>query len=103
QPAPKPNPVAPAMVEGARSVGIPTFQSQNGLMMEGEGGASIMDLRVRDGMGQSVFRSFVFPYMDRPNLTVLCHALVTQLVMIGKQASGVEIVHDGKVRRIAAG
>jgi choline dehydrogenase len=103
QPAPDPNPVAPTMLEGARSVGIPTFQSQNGLMMEGGGGASIMDLRVRDGMRQSVFRSYVFPYMDRPNLTVLCHALVTRLVMSGKQASGVEIVHDGKVRRIAAG
>jgi choline dehydrogenase len=92
------------MLEGARSVGIPTFQSQNGLMMEGKGGASIMDVRVRGGMRQSVFRSYVFPYMDRPNLTVLCHALVTRLVISGKkQASGVEIVHDGKVRRIAAG
>jgi choline dehydrogenase len=103
QPAPDPNPVAPATVEGARSVGIPSFQSHNGVMMEGEGGASIMDLRVRDGMRQSVFRSYVFPYMDRPNLTVLCHALVTRLVMSGKRASGVEIVHDGKVQRIAAG
>jgi choline dehydrogenase len=103
QPAPDPNPVAPAMVEGARSVGIPTFQSQNGLMMEGDGGASITDLRVRDGMRQSVFRSYAFPYMDRLNLTVLCHALVTRLVMSGKQASGVEIIHDGKVQRIAAG
>jgi choline dehydrogenase len=103
QPAPDPNPVAPAMVEGARSVGIPTFQNQNGLMMEGDGGAAIMDLRVRDGMRQSVFRSYALPYMDRPNLTVLCHALVTRLVMSGKRASGVEIVHDGKVQRIAAG
>jgi len=84
-------------------VGIPTFQNQNGLMMEGDGGASIMDLRVRDGMRQSVFRSYAFPHMDRPNLTVLCHALVTRLVMSGKQASGVEIVHDGRVQRIAAG
>jgi choline dehydrogenase len=103
QPAPDPNPVAPALVEGARSVGIPTFESQNGQMMEGDGGASIMDLRVRNGLRQSVFRSYAFPYMDRPNLTVLCHALVTRLVMSGKQASGVEIVHDGKVQRIAAG
>src|SRR4030088_2999171 len=102
QPAPDPNPVAPAMVEGARSVGIPTFQSQNGLMMEGDGGASITDLRVRDGMRQSVFRSYAFPYMDRSNLRVLCHALVTRLVMSGKQASGVEIIHGGKVQRIAA-
>jgi choline dehydrogenase len=103
QPAPDPNPVAPAMLEGARSVGIPTFPSQNGQMMEGEGGASIMELRIRDGMRQSIFRSYVYPYMDRPNLTVLCHALVTRLVMRGKQATGVEIVHDGKVRRIGAG
>src|SRR4030081_1092493 len=103
QPAPDPNPVAPAMVEAARSVGIPTFQSQNGLMMEGEGGASIMDLRVRDGMRQSVFRSYSFPHMDRANLTVLCHALVTRLVMSGKQASGVEILHDGKLQQVAAG
>jgi choline dehydrogenase len=103
QSAPDPNPVAPAMVEAARSVGIPTFQSQNGLIMEGDGGASLVDVRVRDRMRQSVFRSYAFPYMDRPNLTVLCHALVTRLVMNGKQASGVEIVHDGKVQRIAAG
>jgi hypothetical protein len=44
-----PNPIAPAMVEGARSVGTPTFDDHNGRMMEGEGGASIMELRVRDG------------------------------------------------------
>jgi choline dehydrogenase len=31
QPAPDPNPIAPAMLEGARSVGIPTFENQNGL------------------------------------------------------------------------
>jgi choline dehydrogenase len=103
EPAPDPNPVAPAMIEGARFIGIPTFQSPNGLMMEGGGGAAIMDLRVRDGMRQSVFRSYAFPYMDRPNLTVLCHALVTRLVMSGRQAVGVEIVHDGKVQRFTAG
>src|SRR3977135_2360271 len=71
QPAPDPNPVAPAMVEGARSVGIPTFESHNGRMMKGDGGASLLDLRVCDGKRQSVFRSYTFPYMDRPNLTVL--------------------------------
>jgi GMC oxidoreductase len=39
QPAPDPNPIAPAMVEGARSVGIPTFENQHGRIMEGDGGA----------------------------------------------------------------
>src|SRR5215472_3191077 len=42
QPAPDPNPIAPAMVEGAGSVGLPSFENQNGRMMEGDGGASIV-------------------------------------------------------------
>jgi choline dehydrogenase len=83
QPAPDPNPIAPAMVEGARSIGIPAFDSNNGYLMEGDGGASITDLRVRHGKRLSVFRAYAFPYMDRPNLTVLTHALVTKLTLEG--------------------
>ncbi len=103
QSAPDPNPIAPAMVEGARSIGMPTFDSNNGRLMEGEGGASILDLRVHDGKRLSVFRTYVFPYMDRPNLTVLTHALVTRLTLEGKRATGVEIALEGKIQRITAG
>ena len=103
QPAQDPNPIAPAMVEGAHSVGIPTFENHNGRMMEGEGGASIMDLIVRDGKRQSVFRAYAFPYMDRPNLTVLTNALVTKLVLERKRAAGVEIEYEGKIQRINVG
>jgi choline dehydrogenase len=103
QSAPDPNPIAPAMVEGARSIGMPTFDSNNGRLMEGDGGASIIDVRVRDGKRLSVFRTYVFPYMDRPNLTVLTHALVTRLTLEGKRATGVEIAFDGKLERITAG
>jgi len=103
QSAADPNPIAPAMVEGARSIGMPTFDSNNGRLMEDGGGASIIDVRVRDGKRLSVFRSYVFPYMDRPNLTVLTHALVTKLTLEGKRATGVEIAFDGKIQRITAG
>jgi choline dehydrogenase len=103
QPAPDPNAIAPAMLEGARSVGIPTFENQNGRMMEGAGGCSIMDVRIRDGKRQSVFRSYTFPYMDRPNLTVLTHALVTRITFAGKRATGVECIYNGKTHRISAG
>jgi choline dehydrogenase len=71
-------------------------------MMEGDGGASILDLRVRDGKRLSVFRSYTFPYMDRPNLTVLTSALVTRLTFEGKRATGVEIAYNGKRLRIGA-
>jgi choline dehydrogenase len=103
EPAPDPNPIAPAALEGARTVGIPTFENQNGRMMEGDGGASIMDLRVRDGNRQSVFRSYVFPYLDRPNLTVLTGALVTRVTFDHSRATGVEFSHDGTIHRVGAG
>src|SRR5262249_9207455 len=102
QPAPDPNPIAPAMVEGARSVGIPTFENHNGRMMEGEGGAAILDLRLRDGKRLSVFRTYAFPYMDRTNLTVLTSALVTRLTLVGKRVSGVEIAYAGNIHCVEA-
>ena len=103
QPAPDPSPIAPAMVEGARSAGIPTFESNNGRMMEGGGGASILDVRIHNGKRLSAFRSYTFPYMDRPNLTVLTAALVTRVTLEGKRATGVEIAYNGKSVRIGAG
>jgi choline dehydrogenase len=72
-------------------------------MMEADGGASIADIRVRNGKRQSVFRSYVFPYMDRSNLTVLSEALVTRVIFEGKRATGVEIYHGGKTKQIRAG
>jgi choline dehydrogenase len=103
QPAPDPSPIAPAMVEAAHSVGLPSFGSQNGRMMEGDGGASIADLNIQDGRRRSIFRAYTFPYMDRPNLTVLTQALVTRVTIEGKKATGVEILHEGKLSRIRAG
>jgi choline dehydrogenase len=103
QPPPDPNPIAPAMVEGARSVGIPSFENPNGRMMEGAGGASLTDVRVRDGYRQSVFRSYVFPYLDQPNLTVLTGALVTRVTFDRTRATGVEFSYDGTIHRVGAG
>src|SRR6267378_355700 len=93
QPAPDPNPIAHAMLEGARSVGIPTCESNNGRMMEGEGGASLLDLLVRDGKRRSIFRAYTYSYMDRVTLTVLSHALVTRLIFEDKRATGVECLY----------
>ena len=103
QPAPDPNPVALAMLEGARSIGIPVFKTQNGSMMEGNGGCSIHDIQVRNGRRKSIFRSYVFPYMDRANITVLTHALVSRVIFEGKRSTGVEIIYNGKTLSINAG
>src|SRR5262249_26256357 len=60
-------------------------------------------MRIRDGKRESVFRSYVFPHMDQPNLTVLPHALVTRLTFEGRRTTGVEISHEGRTRRIRPG
>src|SRR5215472_17491371 len=97
-----PNPAVQALFDGIRSLGIPTFENQNGRIMEADGGASVADMRIRDGKRQSVFRSYVFPRMDQPNLTVLPHALVTRLTFEGNRTSGLEISYEGSTRRIRA-
>jgi choline dehydrogenase len=72
-------------------------------MMEGAKGVAIGDTLIRDGRRSSVFRSYTYPYMDRPNLTVLTGALVMRVIVEAHRASGVEVAYQGEVRRIAAG
>jgi choline dehydrogenase len=80
--APESNPPAPATVQAARSVGIPTFDSPNGQMMEVRGGAAIADIRSRDGERQTVF--------------------VTRVTFDGDRATGVELDYHGETRWIGA-
>ncbi|KFI06391.1 GMC family oxidoreductase [Massilia sp. BSC265] len=95
-PAHQPQPTATLMLEAARSLGVPTFDSPNGAMMEGDGGAAINDLRIRDGKRLSVFRSYTYPKMAQPNLTVLTKALVSKLTFEGNRVTGVEVILDGR-------
>jgi choline dehydrogenase len=102
QPAPDPHPLAEATVEAARAIGIPTYQSPNGRLMEESRGAAITDLRWRDGKRLSVYRTYTVPHLGRSNLTVVPHALVTKVTFEGTRATGVEIMHDDTLYRVAA-
>jgi len=102
QPALDPQPVAVAMVEAARSLGMPTFDSPNGEMMEGRGGAAINDLIIRDGKRSSLFRSYVFPRIGQPNLTILTHCMVSKLLFAGTSVVGVEVIQENERRRYYA-
>lgn len=94
-PAPDPNPLAAAIVDGARSVGIPSYHSNNSAMMVADGGASLIDLRVRNGERQSTFRTYVHPFLHRSNLTVLTGATVTRLIFEANRITGVEFSCGG--------
>ncbi|MBI0538418.1 GMC family oxidoreductase [Roseomonas sp. KE2513] len=102
QPAADPSPIAAAMLDAAGEIGIPTFPHPNGRMMESTGGAAISDMLVRDGRRQSLFRAYVRPWLDRPNLTVLTGALVRRVLFDGHRATGVEFLRDGQVTTVEA-
>ncbi len=89
-----------------RGTGGPVFVQtapDPGEMMENPGGASIVDLRARDGYRQSSYRTYVHPNLERPNLTVISGALVTRLTMNGTTVTGVEFVHRGSTHLVEAG
>jgi choline dehydrogenase len=100
QPAPDPSPIAGAMVDAARELGIPAYDHPNGRMMEGTGGAAVSDVLIRDGRRHSLYRAYVRPVLDRPNLTVLTETLVRRVLFTGRRATGVEVVRDGEVLTI---
>ncbi|WP_440641347.1 GMC family oxidoreductase [Bradyrhizobium sp. PUT101] len=101
-PPTEPNPVATAMLDAATELGVPIFDDVNGSMMEGAGGAAYFNLRIRDGRRQSIFRSYTFPLMNQPNLTVLSGTLVTRVLIERGAAVGVECILDGRSHRFRA-
>jgi choline dehydrogenase len=102
QPALDPHPVAIALHCAASALDIPVFDHPNGRLMECRRGVAFGDLRIRDGRRVSVFRSYTYPQMDRPNLTVLTHAEVRRLTFDGARVTGVEFSLGGKIRSIGA-
>jgi choline dehydrogenase len=96
------SPVSHAFIEAARSNGIPTFGNLNGPLMESDGGCSRAERTSCGGKRVSVFRSYVHPLMERSNLSVLTHALVSRVTFSGKKARGVDVLHNGRRRHFHA-
>ena len=102
QPAADPHPFSVALLEGAEGLGLQRFPNSNGRMMEGVGGCALIDETVRDGKRQSIFRSYVYPIMEQPNITVLTGALAARIQFTGNRATGIEFLHNGKTHRAQA-
>lgn len=101
-PAEDPSPPAPAMVRAADAIGITAHADQNGAMMEGEGGAAIANLRIKDGQRVNVPTSYLRPVMGQSNLTVLTGAQVLKITFAGRRATGVEFLWHGDVVQAGA-
>lgn len=102
QPARDPSPVAEALLSAAEDLGIPRFDSPNGGMTESAGGVALTDMLVRDGRRRSLFRAYVHPVADRPNVTILPDTLVRRILFEGTRAIGVEIERAGEILSVRA-
>jgi choline dehydrogenase len=91
------NPIAPAFLEACESVGIPAYADMNGEMMEGEGGAALANVRIKDGMRLNLPSTYLWEVLKKPNITLLTGATVHKLEMDGTRVTGVTFEKDGQV------
>jgi len=84
------NPIASAWVEAAKQAGHEENPDFNGARQEGVGRYQTTQ---SEGMRCSTAAAFLHPVEDRPNLTVLTDAFVTDVIIEGGRALGVRLEH----------
>jgi choline dehydrogenase len=102
QPAADPLPLATAALEGFRELGLPVVDDLNGEREVTGNGFGYMNQIIKDGRRNSMARAFLYPVLDRPNVTVLVNTPVNRVTFRHRTATGVEAVRDGKVVQIRA-
>ncbi len=87
-----PNPIARRFIEAGQQAGLPLNNDFNGAEQDGVGWYQVTH---RQGERCSAAKAYLVPALGRPNLTVITDAQVTRIVMSGRRATGVEMLHNG--------
>ncbi|MEP7311982.1 MAG: GMC family oxidoreductase N-terminal domain-containing protein [Pseudomonadota bacterium] len=96
---PRPNPLIHRFLEATTSLGY----GRNADFSSGDPeGFGPRQATIRAGRRESMVTAYLNPVRGRPNLTVLTGALVTQILLEGRKATGVEIERDGVRQRLLA-
>ena len=88
----------PLIRETAKAAGIPVSED----FAADPEGFGIVDLTIKDGKRSSASRSYLYPALSRPNLTLLTGALTRRVMLEGERATGVEYVHRGEMTEARA-
>ena len=86
-------------IEAAKRCGHPGVEDMNGRVHDGVG---FMQHTIKNGRRQSAYVAFVKPVLSRPNLTVRTEVHAQRILFKGRTAGGVEVLHHGRLQRIAA-
>ena len=92
------NPLFHAMIEAGVQAGYPRTDDLNGFQQEGFGP---MDRTVTPkGRRASTARGYLDQARERPNLTIVTHALTDRILFKGKRAVGVDYLHGDSTSAI---
>ncbi len=87
------HPVAQALIDGAAAIGIPVIEDPNGPDNEG---ATRSNFNISGGRRWSSATGYLWPILDRPNLTVVTGSLAVSLVIENGICVGVRHLVDGQ-------
>jgi choline dehydrogenase len=96
---PATSPLFQAFFGAVQQAGYVLTQDVNGYRQEG---FAAFDRNIHRGRRLSAARAYLYPAMNRANLTVACRAMVTRVIFRGQRAVGVEFSHQGKVKKVRA-
>ena len=81
--------LTPAFLAACTEVGIPRNQDYNGASQAGSGP---FQFTIKNGRRHSAATAFLKPVLNRPNLTVITHALTKRILLENGRAVGVEFI-----------
>jgi len=96
--ASSPNPLYSATIEAGRQAGHPVTKDFNGFQQEGWGP---YQMTIKDGQRWSAAKAYLYPALNRPNLTCITGARTTRILIENGTAIGVEYAVKGGERLIA--
>lgn len=93
------NPIHARYIAAAQEQGYKVLDDFNGAEQEGLGVYQVTHV---NGERCSVARAYLFPYLQRPNLTVLTQAMTQKIIIEQKTAVGIEVQHAGQMKSLYA-
>jgi choline dehydrogenase len=93
------NPLFAAFFEAVQQAGYSLTTDVNGSRQEG---FARFDRNIQRARRLSAARAYLHPVLKRPNLEVVCRALVTRVLFEGTRAVGVEVARGRRLERVGA-
>jgi len=94
-----PSPTSAAFIDACRELGYPYTEDFNGPDMEGTGWHHV---NIKDTKRHSTAVAYLYPALERPNLTLSTNSQATRLLFDGKRCIGVEYSQNGEIKTATA-